>query len=223
MTRSADAPTAVLWDLDDTLLDTLSHRMRSLDHAYSECLGEKTDPEALWRSHRGATLEALGQRLLRDDFRRFVDTYRDHYYGESRKITAYRGVEDVLAACLEAGLRMAVVTSKVSWGATEELNQAGLLRYFDAVVGSDDTDSHKPNPEPLFMALERMLIEPGDGITMVGDSPADMLAARNAGVRSVAATWGTLDLELLLDTGPDLIADTPAAVQKLLFPVAVAK
>ena len=46
--------TAVLWDMDDTLLNTLPGRMKALAYAHEACLGWKTDPEALWRSHRAA-------------------------------------------------------------------------------------------------------------------------------------------------------------------------
>ena len=109
-----------------------------------------------------------------------------------------------------------MVTSKVAWGATEELSRAGLLHYFQAVVGFDDTDLHKPDPEPIFMAMERICIDEPDEILFVGDSPADVWAARNAGCKSVAALWGTLDAELLLDAMPDHRAAAPAEILALL-------
>lgn len=203
---------AVLWDLDDTLLDTLPARMRALAYAYETCLGETTDPLALWRSTRGGTLEALGRRLLGDGFRRFTTVYRECYYGSSRAIRAYDGIRPALEQLRIRGVPMAVVTSKVSWGAIEELEAAELLEYFGAVVGFDDTDAHKPDPEPVHEALDRLLVHDAAGVLFVGDSPADVFAARNAGCRSVAATWGTLDDELLRDAYPDFIADHPLRV-----------
>ena len=203
---------AVLWDLDDTVLDTLPARMRSLDHAYTLCVGGKTDPEALWRSHRGATLEAMGERLLGKDGARFVTAYREHYYSQPKQVLPFEGVEAVLAHFHEHAIPMAIVTNKVSWGATEELQGTGLLQYFAAVVGVDDTEAGKPSAEPLLMALDRLVVDPGETVIMVGDSPADVLAGRNAGVRTVAATWGTIDRELLLDAAPDHVAEVPADV-----------
>ncbi|MEO8539596.1 MAG: HAD-IA family hydrolase [bacterium] len=208
--------TAVLWDLDDTLLNTLPGRMLSLSHAYEECLGAKTDPEALWRSHRGGSLEDMGRRLLGEaDYMRFVNSYRDFYYKLDRRIQPFPGVVSVLEAFEAAEVPMAVVTSKIAWGATEELTSTGLLRFFHSVVGADDTDSHKPDPEPVFEALDRLLIEADERVLFVGDSPADIWAARNAGVRSVAALWGTLDAELVLDAVPDHTAKTPGEVLTL--------
>lgn len=202
---------AVLWDLDDTVLDTLPGRMDALRHAYGECVGGWCDPEELWRSHRGGTLEDLGRRLLGEDYRRFTTAYRDRYYGSVRSISAYEGVPDILQWCVGQCIPLAVVTSKVAWGARAELAQAGMLQYFRCVVGFDDTDLHKPDPEPIFEALDRLCVdiaEAGD-VLFVGDSPADIFAARNAGCRSVAAGWATLDAELLHDAHPDHFAATP--------------
>jgi pyrophosphatase PpaX len=207
---------AVLWDLDDTLLDTLPGRMRALAHAYETRVGGKTDPIALWRSHRGGTLEDLGRRLLGDDYMRFTTVYRDYYYGLASDIRPYPEVELVLRAFVEAEIPMAVVTSKIAWGATEELTKAGLLCYFRAVVGFDDTELHKPDPEPVFTALDRLCIDEIEEVLFVGDSPADIWAARNAGAKSAAALWGTLDAELLHDAVPDFTAASPKEVFAIL-------
>ena len=204
--------TAVLWDMDDTLLNTLPGRMKALAYAHEACLGWKTDPEALWRSHRGGSLEDMGRRLLPDDYMRFVNTCREHYYNLAREIDPYPGVVAVLEAFQQAEIPMAVVTSKIAWGATEELTSTGLLQYFHSVVGADDTDDHKPDPAPVYEALDRLLIEASPRVVFVGDSPADVWAAKNAGVTSVAALWGTLDAELLLDASPHHTVKTPGEV-----------
>ncbi len=204
--------TAVLWDLDDTLLNTLPGRMSALAHAYEACLGEKTDPEALWRSHRGGTLEDLGRRLLGADYLRFADTYREYYYGLNQAIQPFPGVVSALDAFQQAEVPMAIVTSKIAWGATEELTSAGMLQYFHSIVSFDDTDLHKPDPAPVYEALDRLLLDASKKVLFVGDSPADIWAAKNAGVTSVAALWGTLDAELLLDALPDYTAKSPGDV-----------
>lgn len=207
---------AIFWDLDDTLLETLPARMRALAHAYETCLGSRTDPHALWRSHRGGSLESLGARLMGEDGHIFAKTYRDHYYGTRALAKSYEGIPAVLAATAEAGIRHAVVTSKIAWCATEELTEAGLLNFFDAVVGCDDTECHKPDPEPIYTAMQRLCIDSPDRVTFVGDSPADIWAARNAGCRSVAALWGALDEELTLDAMPDFRAASPAELATIL-------
>lgn len=208
--------TVLLWDLDDTLLNTLPARMAALAHAYQRCTGMATNPLALWRSHQGGTLESLGEKLLGDRAGEFVAAYRDRYYGDPAPATPFDGIRETLEAFAEVRTPMAVVTSKVSWGATEELERAGLLQYFRAVVGFDDTELHKPEPEPLFAAMERMALHDAAGIAFIGDSPSDVVAARRAGCVAVAATWGTLDLAMLRAAGPDHEAHYPAAVATIL-------
>jgi HAD superfamily hydrolase (TIGR01549 family) len=214
---------AILWDLDDTLLMTLPGRMKALAHAHEVCLGSKTDPEALWRSHRGGSLEAMGKRLMGEsDYMTFVNTYREYYYRLDRKIEPFPGVVPVLEAFRAAEVPMAVVTAKIAHGAVEELTRCDLMQYFQVLVGGDDTDAHKPDPAPVYEALDRLLIEPSASVVFVGDSPADIWAARNAGVMSVAALWGTIDADLLLDASPDHTTRAPAEVLALFDPGAVA-
>ena len=203
---------AILWDMDDTLLDTLAGRMNALAHAHETLLGTKTDPLELWRSHRGGSLEAMGRRLVGDDWATFTRVYRERYYSLVREIRPFDGVEQVLRYFQEAEIPMGVVTSKISYGAIEELTTSGLLGFFHSVVGADDTDQHKPDPEPVYAALDRMMVDHFDGVLFVGDSPADIWAARNAGVKSVGALWGTVDSELLLDAMPDYTAKSPGEV-----------
>lgn len=207
---------AMLWDLDDTVLNTLPARILSLAHAYEMTVGGSVDALELWRSHRGGTLEALGQRLLGADGPRFVAAYREHYYGQQKQVPPFEGIEEVLSTCYEHGIPMAVVTSKISWGAVDELQDAGLLKYFAAVIGADDTEQNKPDPAPVFAALDRLYLMASEEVLFIGDSPADMFAASNAGCTPVAATWGTLDEGLLMDTSPAEVVRAPLDILELV-------
>src|SRR5438132_743156 len=81
------------------------------------------------------------------------------------------------------------------------------------VVGGDETERHKPDPEPLLLAAERMGADPAQ-TAYVGDSPFDVLAAKAAGMYAIAVTWGRIhDRSKLEQVGPDAIVDT--AVQLL--------
>jgi HAD superfamily hydrolase (TIGR01509 family) len=190
--------------------------MRALKHAYETTGGGWVDPEALWRSHRGGSLEGLGERLLGADARKFTVAYRECYYSEPSRCRPYPGVPEAIERLASAGLPLAVVTSKISWGATGELEATDLLRYFAAVVGGDDVERAKPDPEPIYMAMERLLIDDPAEVVFVGDSPADMFAARNAGCVGVAALWGTLDAEMLMDAGPAHTAADPEAALRAI-------
>ena len=58
------------------------------------------------------------------------------------------------------------------------------MKYFETVVASDDTERHKPHPEPLHLALERMHGS-AERAVMIGDTEKDIVAASNAGCDSI--------------------------------------
>ena len=83
-----------------------------------------------------------------------------------------------------------------------------LGHLFEVVVGGDETERHKPDPEPLLLAAERLGAAPEE-TAYVGDSPFDVRAAKAAGMRSVAVTWGRIhDRARLEHEQPDAIVDT---------------
>ena len=203
---------AVFWDLDDTVLNTLPGRMVALAGTYEDCLGTRPDAEKVWREHNGQTLEALARDLLGDDWLRFAERYRERYYALDIEPEPFPGVVETLDALRADGLELAVVTSKISWGATGELTRTGLLDRFATVVGHDDCERHKPEPDPIFVAMERLCLDEPEAIAYVGDTPADVNAARAAGCHAIGAAWGSLDAERVKAAGPDLLAESPAQV-----------
>jgi pyrophosphatase PpaX len=83
-----------------------------------------------------------------------------------------------------------------------------LAHLFETIVGGDETERHKPDPEPLLLAAKRMGANPAE-TAYVGDSPFDVMAAKAAGMHAIAVTWGRIhDRARLEQAGPDAIVDT---------------
>jgi pyrophosphatase PpaX len=80
---------------------------------------------------------------------------------------------------------------------------------FDAVVAAEDSERHKPEPDPVLVALERLGAGP-EGACYVGDSPFDVESGRAAGVLTIGVTWGFFARAPLEESGADVIVDTPA-------------
>jgi pyrophosphatase PpaX len=93
----------------------------------------------------------------------------------------------------------------------------GLDLVVDLFVTMEDTTEHKPHPEPLLKGLELAGDVPKDKAVYVGDSPFDVKAAKAAGLRSVAVSWGAFSEDTLREAEPDhLVPDIDAAVDVLL-------
>src|SRR4029077_3089210 len=114
----------------------------------------------------------------------------------------------------EEGRRLGVVTAKRR--STVELAFANvpLGHLFEAIVGGDETERHKPDPEPLLLGAERRGADPA-ATAYVGDSPFDVRAAKAAGMFAVAVTWGRIherarreaeQPHAIVDTAEELLA-----------------
>lgn len=116
-----------------------------------------------------------------------ADLYYDRLLGSS--VTAYGGVLDTLDSLRERGLSVAVFTGASSRAARTLLASAGIK--YDILVGGDHVAHPKPAPDGVLEAAKQLEVEAAD-IIYIGDAPTDLRAARSAGARGAAATWGHL-------------------------------
>ena len=101
------------------------------------------------------------------------------------------------------------------WGASQELAEVGASEFFTVGVGFESVTNHKPHPEGVLLALDTLGVRP-DQCAVVGDTPADMGAAKAAGCWSVHATWGIPAANLShRDTDADFVIDRPEALLEL--------
>ena len=206
----------VLFDLDGTVVDSGAIILASMRHAAREVLGIEPPDEELMAAVGGPGLEAQMRALAPDRVEELVTVYRAHNEPLHDELVSCAGIDDVLVRLKDEGRRLGIVTAKRR--ATVELAFANvpLGHLFETVVGGDETERHKPNPEPLLLAAERMRADPRQ-CAYVGDSPFDILAARAAGMHGVAVTWGGIhDREKLEREEPDAIVDTPEELHGVL-------
>jgi len=206
----------VLFDLDGTVVDSGAIILASMRHATREVLGAEFGDEELMQAVGGPGLEAQMAVFAPDHVDELVRVYRAHNEPLHDELDACIGMEDVLVRLHEEGRRLGVVTAKRR--ATVELAFARvpLGHLFETIVAGDETERHKPDPEPLLLGAKRMNAEP-DRTAYVGDSPFDMRAAKAAGMHAVAVTWGRIhDREKLEREEPDAIADTAEELLDLL-------
>jgi pyrophosphatase PpaX len=198
----------VLFDLDGTLVDSAAIILASFHHATEKVMRRRFPDEMILAQVGGGNLEKQMARLgPPDQVDELVQVYRSHNNAQYASVSSFDGVVGALERLKREGRRLGVVSAKPR--ATIELafGGAGLAAYFDAVVGSDETEKHKPDPEPLLLCLHRLGARVEEA-AYVGDSPFDMSAARAAGLHAVGVTWGRIHGRDALGEA-DIVVETP--------------
>jgi len=115
----------------------------------------------------------------------YYDCYRTHV---SIRGLVFPGITDLLRKIKGAGLRLALFTGVEKVMMEYTLNPFGLSEFFEVRVTADDVQKSKPDPEGIILALSRIKADAKESM-YVGDSPADMVAGKRAGVLTGAALW----------------------------------
>ena len=198
----------VLFDLDGTVIDSGAIILASMRHATREVLGLEVSDAELMQAVGGPGLEAQMRHFAPDRVDELVRSYRAHNEPLHDELETCEGMEDVLLRLKEERRKLGVVTAKRRVTVQLAFDRLPLAHFFDAVVGSDETEKHKPHPEPLLFAAARLGADPGR-CAYVGDSPFDVRAAKAAGMHAVAVTWGRIHERAKLEAEePDAIVDT---------------
>lgn len=206
-----------LFDLDGTLIDSIELICRSYEHAAREHLGSPVD-SSVWREGIGRPLAwQFGQltddpelvRTLIDEYRKFNLKHHDLLINE------YDGALEAVRELRARGCRLGIVTSKVRKLAERGLRVGGFVGLFEVVIGIDDVERAKPDPEPVQRALEELGARPEQAV-FIGDSPHDLRAGRAAGVLTAAALWGPFSRERLAEEDPDFYLEAPGEIPGLV-------
>jgi pyrophosphatase PpaX len=190
----------VLFDLDGTLIDSEALILASMRHATAEVLGEAL-PDDVLMFNVGVPLRVQMHEFSDEHAEELLTAYRAHNdIVHDDLLGEYAGTREGLQALVDAGYRMAIVTSKSRPVAFRGLDRYELAGFFEVMVAFEDTEIHKPQPEPLLEAAARLGV-PIERCAYVGDSPHDMNAAIAAGAVPVAALWGPFR-ERVTEPGP---------------------
>jgi pyrophosphatase PpaX len=207
----------VLFDLDGTLIDSGPIILASMQHATKTVLGREIAYEELAATVGGQGLVAQMRALDPERVDELVEVYRRHNDPLHDTLEAFDDLLHVLPRLRDEGRRLGIVTAKRHRTVRLALDRfPDLAEQFDVVVGYEDTEVHKPAPEPVLAALGKLGAEPGEA-AYVGDSPFDVQAAKAAGVFAVAVGWGGIHPdERLLEEEPDAFVRSPQELLDVL-------
>ncbi len=189
----------VLFDLDGTLIDSGPMIVASMKHAARSVLGRDIPEEVLTAAVGGPGLFAQMQALAPERADDLVAAYREHNEPLHDELEAFWEVVEVLPRLRDEGRLLGIVTAKRRETVRLAFDRLpGLEDNFAVVITSDDTERHKPSPDPILAAIDRLGASPA-GTAYVGDSPYDILAAKAAGAFAVAVGWGGIHADAVLE------------------------
>lgn len=208
-------PRLVMFDLDGTLMDSVPDLAAAVD-AMLRQLGRAPAGIARVRDWVGNGSATLVRRALAGGFateavdpalaERALALFMQAYEGGHALTTVYPGVPPVLDWLRERRVPLAVITNKPARFVEPLLAEKGLGGRFAWIVGGDTLAQQKPHPAGLQHVLAQAGVAAGEAL-FVGDSRNDVQAARAAGVRCVALTYGYNHGRPIAEESPDLVLD----------------
>ena len=199
----------LIFDWDGTLADSIGRIVESM-HIASERSGFQLRDDFAVKGIIGLGLPEAIRTLYPEigdgELMAFRDYYAEHYIAaEAVPSPLFEGVLESMEAFRADGYHLAVATGKARRGLDRVLKAHGWEDYFDVTRAADETAS-KPHPLMLEQILAHCEVRPEQAL-MVGDSSFDLQMARNAGMDSVAVSYGAQSIEALQQFEPRLSID----------------
>jgi pyrophosphatase PpaX len=199
----------VLFDFDGTIVDSGAIILASFRHATRTVLQEEIPDVWLTARMGGSSLREQMAAIAPDRVEELILCYREHNAPLHDELQCFAGMLEVLDRLHAEGRRLGIVTAKRHETVELAFARLPLRDYFEVIVGAEDTERHKPDPEPVKLALQRLGVAAADAV-YVGDSPFDVGAARAAGVHAIGVTWGGIhpmeDADEIVSTPEELLA-----------------
>ena len=192
----------ILFDLDGTLIDSKELIFSSFVYTFEKFRpGYKLSDEELNSFFFFFFMQTFS-RYSNDEkeIDEMIKYYREYNISNhDEMIKPMSNAKQTLKKLHSRGYALGIVSSKKDDLVIRGLEVCGLIDYIDLVIGCDDVKNHKPAPDGILMAIDKLHAK---NVLYVGDHPNDIKAGKNANVKTVACLYAT-DLDKLLAEEPD--------------------
>ncbi len=214
--------TAIILDLDGTILNTLSDLCDSVNAALEKggfplrTIDEIRD--FVGNGAKNLIIRSLGDNADDETVEKTLSDFKEHYEtNKTNKTAPYDGVLEAMNKLRERGCKLAIVSNKHD-DAVQGLYERFFKETCDFALGNCDFLPKKPAPDMIFFSLEKIGKTVEDAV-YIGDSEVDVTTAKNTSIPCISVSWGFRDKAILKASGAEIIIDTPdellSAIEKL--------
>ena len=202
----------IIFDFDGTLGDTRRTIVTTMQMTIKELqLPGRSDDECA--ATIGLPLvgcfKAMFPDLQAEQIQQCADTYRRIFCENQRVIKPqpFPYVVETLSALKERGFTLTIASSRSHASLSELTKDMEISEYISYLIGADDVEKAKPEPEPVLKTLSAMHFESSETL-VVGDMAVDILMGANAGAKTCGVTWGNGTRKEFEEAGADYIIDS---------------
>lgn len=182
---------AILWDMDGVIVQSGEFHYR----AYRELFEEIDVPfsrelyfDELFGVRNWDIIQKVAGELPREEIERLAERKEEKFRKHARgNIEALPGAKEMISRAAEAGLKQAIVSSTPCVNIDMILEELALTEAFGTVVGEEDAEKGKPDPEGFLVAAERLGVAP-EACVVIEDAPAGIEAGNEGGMRTIGVT-----------------------------------
>ncbi len=208
----------IIFDLDGTLVNSIPDLTLSLNHVakiynksmFDELLVSKLVGSGLTKLIEEAFNISNQDKAFADFFDTFIAHYEQNYSNQSY---LYNNAAEILVHF--NGKKKALLSNKIDRITKQVVIDFNIGTYFDMVLGATDTLAKKPSGEPIHYIMDKLKVDPSS-VVMVGDSEPDIMCAKNAGIKSIAVTYGYRSKKQLEHLNPDFIIDNIMELKSII-------
>lgn len=200
----------IIWDLDGTLIDSMPVTFEAFNDGIEHFLGRRLLPTEIKKHFGPAEDEVVTGIVGRKNAAECYKIVCQSLVDRLNQIKPFDGIIDTLEGLRAKGHVSTIFTGRGRLGTDTILNYLSWHSRFELIVTSSEVKNTKPHPEGIFQICEKLKFRPQDAI-MIGDSPLDIQAGREAGTHTIGCTWDDMcNASALADIKPSRIIRHPS-------------
>ncbi|NHJ31978.1 MAG: HAD family phosphatase [Asgard group archaeon] len=207
----------IIFDLDGTLVDTLDMHILAFVKLFQETnlsIAKERISENMGRTPKDTLLTLIpALKTNQQELLILANRKEEILTTLLEKVPLFNGAKEILEFLMKKKIPLALASSTPKFNVDKMLNSADIFDYFNVIITGEDITFGKPNPEVFLKAAEKGNFTNEECI-VIGDSPHDVHAAKNAKMKIIAVNTGKHSFEEIQETKPDTIVKT---LKELLF------